>query len=327
MKKIILMAITLCLILSLTACSCSGCKSTPPTPEASYFLGDYKIKDVTNVTEVAEYEIKYTKNGELASNGITPNATGTYKTTLSVVKSDVIGLYKDFDVPVDCYMLTSEYVLDGEYTYKNQTYPIADRIYSHVFFLGVKNNLKPLKAVREVVCTTPYLEYSANKNNDIEFLNFDFDYTIDYSSNDAIITLEDNLGNLDKAENTIIKNYYSNTFVENELLYFYPRAFKLNSGFSTTRQVITVDGKIDLTMKVSSFNSDFVWKVENEKTHNVKVDVVQYTNTGRYTTAPISVFLASVNDTNNLFRVPVKIESFVTLVGAFEYNLISFTHN
>ena len=325
MKKIIIMAITLCLVLSLTACSCSGCKSTPPTPEASYFLADYKIKDVMPVNEVAKYEIKFTNNGETASNGITPNATGIFTTTLTNTTLDLS--YGETTNIVKCYMLTTSYELNGSYTYKNQTYPIADRIYSTVCFLGVKDNLKPIQAMRQVVCTTPYLEYSANKVNDIEFLNYNFEYVIDYTGKDAIMMFNDNLGNLDKPESTIIKNFYSNTFVENELLYFYPRAFKLNSGFSTTRQVVTVDGKIDLNMKVSSFNSDFQWKVDGDKTHNVKVDVVQYTNTGRYTTAPISVYFANVNDTNNLFRAPVKIQSFVTLVGGFEYNLVSFSHN
>ena len=340
MKRIITMTITLCLLLCLTACSCSSCKSTPPTSEASYFLSNYKNKGIEEVEEVAVYTIKYKNNGEQASNGIKPNATGTFTTTLTNTTSTDAGIV--FDEAIDCYKFTMDYELDGSYEYKEQSYKFTDKIVSTVWFLGVKDNLKPLKVERSVVCTTPYLEYTANQNNDIQFLKFDFDYSIDYVTNDAKMQIVDNSvdKNLKKDAETTIKNYFSNTFVENELLYFYPRAFKLNSSFSTTRQVITIDGKMDLNMKVSSFNSDLlcseVKDVDNNviadnringKTQTVKVDVVQYTNTGKYQSAPISVYLANVNDTNNLFRVPVKIETFVTLVGGFEYNLVEFSHN
>jgi len=341
MKKILTMIVTLGLLLSLTACSCGSCKSTPLTPEASYFLTNYKESGVVeNLKEVATYSVTFTNNGKQASNGIKATCTsGTYITDFSSVKISDAGTLENAEYNAEdyCYKFFTNLTFNGTYEYKSQTKSFADEITATVWFLGEKDNFKPIKMQKVVKCTTPYANYKTNGEVSIEFLDFDFDFCIDYSTNNAIIDYTDtsadqNFGKQD----TTINNYFSNTFFESELMLLYPRAFKLNSSFSTNRQTITVDGKTSLNMKVAGYNDSYSgvdMGTENEKplkingkNLTVKIDVVQFNNTGNYQGQPTSIYFTSVDDTNGLFRIPVRMENYMTLVGPVEYNLTQFYH-
>ena len=314
MKRIIFLILTLCTLLTFTACSCGACKKAEPSYDGAYFLRNYKEGKVANVLETAEYSVKF-KEETLSStkDKVIPNVTGSLVTELSTEVLNEIKYYK----------FKTTLTLVGTYTFNEQVHQVNDVTTSTVWFLGKDDFFRPLKTEKSVKCLTPFVEKQTNTSK-VVFNSYDFTYTIDYSGANAKINLTDNL----KTENLeiMVNKFFSKTFCENELLIFYPRLFNLNQGFSRDVKTITLNGAESLKMSISSYNAD-VKATFNGKEKTVKTDVIQYYLPGDYPGAPLNVYLANFNDNNSLYKAPIKIEKPITLVGTQQYDLVSFTHN
>jgi len=325
MKRIFFLALTLIMLLTITGCSCSACKGESVLkPDAAYFLLDYKQNGVTNVDEKATYEVTFKNNDQSSENGITPHVSlGKFETHLTTEKIGETNYYK----------FTSTYFLQGDYTYERDgvqsVKPFNDTIVSTVWFLGKNNNFKPYKTEKSVKTTTAIANYETDASSLITFENYDFSFVIDYSGANAKIDYTDNIENLNLKDKTI-KKYYDTNFCDNDFLIFFPRLIKFSKTFASTIKTISTGGLVDLNMRLSKYNTTMdltdAYKINNKEL-KAKVDVVEYNLVGEFPGPAVKVYSASLKDDNSLFKAPIRIEKFVTLVGWQEFTLKSFVHN
>ena len=314
MKKIIAILFTCVLCFSLV----SGCSSssTSYTKSGAYWLKNPQTSEIADIDEKSEYEIKIEayKNADVTLT-IT---TGTYVTHLTKSSLTIN------EESVDCYKLESDMVLKGTYTYKTKTVNVDDSMHSVVYFKGYGDSIKPYKTEKQVTSTSP-----VPNGNSIKFETIKYEYTVNYGDK-AVTSFKELSDKVLKTPEKSEKSYNSSSFCENELLMFYPRMYKIESGFNITLKTYNVvqNEMLSLAVKAESTNTDMTTDctLYGHKQTSIKTDCLSICKTGTYSGSKLYAYYTTQT---TMFKnnVLLKFTTPAFSTGNLVYSLKTFTTN
>lgn len=312
MKKLIAILFTCVLCFSLA----SGCSSssTSYSKSGAYWLKNSQTGGIADVDEKSEYEIEV-KPYKKADVTLTIT-TGTYVTHLTkstLPESDEA-----------CYKLESSMVLKGTYSYKSKTANVDDSLHSIVYFKGYGDNIKPYRTEKQVVSTSPVPDGSS-----IKFETIKYEYVVDYG-NKAVTSFKELSDGILETPEKSEKSYNSSSFCENELLMFYPRMYKIESGFNITLKTYSViqNEMLSLAVKAESTNADMTTDctIYGHKQTSIKTDCLSFCKTGTYSGSKLYAYY-STQTTMFKNNVLLKFSTPAFSTGDLVYSLKTFTTN
>ncbi len=232
MKKIIAILLTICSVLSLSACT---------TSETALYT---TVWGKTDVLETSTYKISVIEGEEVFFEGA-PQITGegTYETTIS--GNATTG-----------FTLVSNLEFEGTMNFDGKTEDFTQTITSKVTFADVTDALAPTYSEKSYDGTT--IVYDAETNS---FSSADLSYTstVKYEDGDAIVTIKDASGN-EVAPGVATSSTYSlgsATAYDNEQLYLVARALVKDSVSSLSFNIVNpVTGLTPMALSVSTFDED-----------------------------------------------------------------------
>ncbi len=318
MKKILLIILAVASVFVMTACN----NTASSIYVQSYFLEDSRTMGVSDVNETLEYNVAFTQSETASPLKITIDSEkSSYKTVLKNTT------YAE----KSCYLLTSELKIVGEMKNGETVTQLNDSIVTECYFLGLDNNLRPLFSKRTVKANSPSLK--AGTENEYEINYYEYEYQIKYTDWNAKSTFklgENNKGEFDikdgdvtEYQNITNKSYY----IDNELLFFAPRAMKLDSvsaSFYTIDPLSKVNRKMKITndtTAVESISKDNIFylnsKVISEATVNNTVLSIDSSYSGNTIKA---TYISNQNLQARCAMLTLTQKAFYAL-GEFTYNL------
>lgn len=257
MKKFITLLIATVFLL-LNIVGCGGVNSIS-------YEGKYWYKDPTssiNIYEQLTYDVKVVSRTEGNSNEIKNEhvalelSEGSYVTT--------------FTKDGENYVFETALNTKGKYVYQDTSKAIENDLYSKSVFNV--NTFKPVSSQKKSNNTTTMMTTKTG----IAFIEYCYDYTVNYNGNNAETVYNSQIFTEKSEPSTItntFKNYNDNPYIDNEVLTFMPRAFKIKDKESFTLSFTTLDvltQKIhDMTYTTTTPNSKMDIKTLNISYENV----------------------------------------------------------
>ena len=336
MKKRRLAALLLLAPLAL----CAGCGSTAPlTLSANWYSDVAAGKDYINGTnEQLEYDVTFEQTNINAEYKVHyDEGTGTLVTTLRD--------YFDAETSLTSYLYHTEFSISGHFSYKGSPgKSFVETSVSDVWFLSVRDELRPLKSEKRVHTFVPSDKPAAPYFAD----EYRYRYTFEYDSTlktaqYTYFTLEDDEDEVGKQElSKSIKLTGSGTLLDNEQIFFALRGLDMSAA-ATFR---SVDPQTLLTAKIATEKPsaekdsvDFtrvVMQADNtvldERQIADKLDTV-HVKVAYKTAQPgptrTLIYLKKTSNDDNLYRnVLWKIENPIALgLGTMTYTLTKATFN
>lgn len=318
MKKFLALFLTLIFSVSLF----SGCtQNTGFSLEGSYWLTSSKNVGVSDVEEVLTYTVE-TVDGQ--SEDIKADLKGTYVTTL---KTDVLD-------GEEYYLFTTSLNVTGKYVDGTEEFPVNDQVTSSVWFKGVSDSLAPVKSVESVKCVEPSI-----KDDKLKIKNLDYAVEIVYSGSKATVNFTYNDKETEDAFYGHSQKYtkkYSSGLIDNRLMLFFPRAFKITEKFNTSFTTLdaitqTLTGMICAVPSSGATETVTLYDyVENGVTlqeKSIPTDCVIFQINSTYTGAPIQAYYAQHTETNENKHRPIKIKNALPIpLGFLQYTLKSVSY-
>lgn len=246
MKKLLV------LILSFTtlAFTLTACGSTSFDFDGAYWktapaAGQEATETLTYAVEVNNTTLSNTNvlQGEAK---LTLDESSYYKTTFDTV---------DFNGDERYYFKTELYI-KGAYVKGDESYPVEDKTTSETWFKLFRDELAPVKTVKTVENNTVYLG-SGYKYPTIEFA---YNYEVTYDNGNATVNFnvvkDEHNALTSLSGETKYKNIDKKPYVDNELLFFVPRAYDLTKGLTKTVNSVDVAGKSLRALNLNANASD-----------------------------------------------------------------------
>lgn len=233
-------------LLFLTCACLIFCYACAPTKTYNLFSGSYWLKT---------HEV-----GQIAP----VNETCTY--TLSVVGSRASNIYMKLDESsifttklenstyngVACYKFSTNLSLKGSYVRGTEETPFNDTQTSECYFLGTNSKFAPLFSTKSVSTTTPFSRESGYVFATIEY-KYDVTYNMEKGEATAKVVCGENTTKgyeVEEYERTFEK-INATAFIDNQMLLFFPRACKFESGFYQTFNTLDVLAQTVHRMRIS----------------------------------------------------------------------------
>lgn len=240
MKKI--SSLICVLALAFTLAACSAAVRSPYTRAG--FMPDSSVKSVENVSERAQYSVKF-----VANENSTVGATYTLfsdesflSTELSVYTSDgSVG-----KVGEKYYLFKTHTFIKGEYAINGETIPAENDVETAVYMTGLGEGFSPVFSSRTVKADS--LEKGGNG---LEVVKYDFEVSTTYDRAAKTATVDLEAKNLaDNAKYSLLKdgetsasytlsNVSLTDYIDNEAILFAPRAAALTN--STSLRINSID--------------------------------------------------------------------------------------
>lgn len=154
------------------------------------------------------------------------------------------------------YYYETELYIKGAYVKGDDRYPVEDKTTSKTWFKLFRDELAPVKTVKEVKNNTVYLG-SGYKYPTIEFA---YDYEVTYDNGNATVNFnvvkDEHNALASLSGETKYKNVDKKPYVDNELLFFVPRAYDLTKGLTKTVNTVDVAGKSLRALNLNASASD-----------------------------------------------------------------------
>ncbi len=243
--------------------SLTGCGSTTLNLKAQYWYEDEAITTYKPIKETIVYDVSVVSKTPSNSQEIKNENVwmeidkGTYTVTLQD-GTDGNGNA--------CYVYSTALEIEGKYVSATDFFEFKDKVTSTTKFYNIIKEFKPISSKKSSSCSTLVV---ANSNG-YGYLQFAYDYTIDYQGENAITNY--NIDLLDEGGN-VIKNYenrqltfkdcFENAYVDNELLMLVPRAYNYNSAFSLNFNTIDVVTQKNQTMLYNASGSNSSIDIKN----------------------------------------------------------------
>lgn len=321
MKK----SITLLLITILSIFTLSGCGNANISYDGRYWYNDATA--TSNILEEITYDVKVVNKTPSDSTEVKNSNIalvldeGTYTTTL--VKEG------------DNYKYTTSLKIKGNYVYGDKSQPVNDDLTSTTIFTVA--DLKVISSCKKSTSTTTLV----STNDKFTFVNYGYEYFVNYEGENASAKFTATYG--DNEPTTLsktFKDYSDSPYIDNELLLFMPRAFKIkdkesfNLNFSTidaisqklTKMSYTTISNQNTAMDVKTF--DFYYdNVINEETiinQENKLEAVKVTLAidDTYKGSPIELYYAT-NHLQDRHRLVKAYTSLSVDLGYLEYTIKS----
>ncbi len=323
MKKRALSALLLAAPLTL-ACACGG--GTPKLALSANWLSNTTNDTVLGTRERLEYAVSFTP----AEND---GYSVSYETETATLVTELEGIqYEDY---TGVYHLTTTRTIAGKYRLgATESERFEDSTRSEVWFLGVSDQLRPLKSVTEVHSTSPITNPTASRL----FHKYDFTYSVEYDealTNAHVVmqTFDEEGTETDKTEKDV-ELEGDGSFLDNEQIAFALRGVSFGSSvrFRTidpqTFQCVTVGTGATPTEAVTHLEFENEDGLVQEEVRTVEV-VLSY---GTVQSGPTrTLTYAAKGDANgNTYRnVLVSFENPISFsLGTLTYKLkkASFDH-
>jgi len=235
-------------------CACTGNTVSYTIFGGSFWLSATETGGVAKVNETCTYKVSFTPEKDSNTDLVYDDESKLVTTLSTKTANDV--LY---------YSFTTELTVTGTYKLGEKTYPINDKITSECLFLGINDQLKPLKSSKKVS--------SATFNSDKSMSFISYAQEIEYSGRNAKVTvsefekISDELKELGVTQ-TEIPSYEKDfenlktPLIDNEITLFFPRAAELTSGFGATYYSIDALASKVHTMRLSVNSEKSVSEIE-----------------------------------------------------------------
>lgn len=262
MKKLTTLLLIICLIFSLT-----GCSKTTLEVDGKYWQANPTTYEVD---EVLEYGVEVTNqtfaNKNVIKNDnikleITDSANSYFRTAITDGVLEGKRVYK----------YTTKLQIVGRYTIidKNVQLDYTDVIETETIF-NADTTLAPITSKKIVKSNVPGTD---KESGEYKLFGLEYDYTITYQGKNATLKFNETKdeGNiLNKQKEEIYKNYNESAYLDNELLLFMPRGYKLISKDSFSVTFTTIDGLsgVDREMRLTTMFGNKT----SSSTHDIKVD-------------------------------------------------------
>ncbi len=268
MKKFLTLLLIICLMFSLT-----GCGDSSLEVDGKYWQANptsYEVdEELTYSVEVVSqtFADKNVVENESVKLEIADSANSYYKTS---IKDGVL------DGKRICKYITKLQIV-GKYviTQGNIELAFTDTIETETVF-NADTTLAPITSKRAVKSSYP----AADEYGEYKLYALEYDYTITYAGKNATLKFnetKDELNLLNKDSQEVYKNYNSSAYLDNELLLFMPRGYKLISKSSFSVVFNTIEGLsgVEREMRLTTtFDSK-----TTSTTHDIKVDDYTYNGT------------------------------------------------
>lgn len=255
----------------------TGCSSTSLDKDGNYWFSDPSTPFKTPFEEVCTYDVSVTKatpsySTELNNQyGITMEITsGTYVTTFKA-HEDASGKY---------YTYQTELQITGVYHLPEAPTPDVPFTDSYVTLTKLNADLNPITSSRQCLNNT----FLVQTDEGYGVVKFRYDYNIEYTLNDAKVTLTKYSpeGEPSNTETTFEK-YTKGAYVDNNTLYLIPRAFNLSGGFSRAFKTIDALGNANKNMLIECIGKDLDVKNFPNYSINGVTPEGEYVSAGRLT--------------------------------------------
>lgn len=249
MKKIRFAGLMLIAPLTLL-CACGG-GSTALTLDANWYKKTDTTTSITGTKEELEYAVTFKKSDLVTSTdySLTYNE-GTYKTLLQDEQ------YRfDDGTTTTLYHYSTRLDITGVYTLRDQTYSFVDFVVSDVYFLNIAEGLRPIKSVKTVHSTSPFISaLSVPEKLEDAYRTYYFTATTQYDTDltEATITTTDlSLDENDESRTTEVTSDIkgSGSFFDNEQILFALRGLDMTSAVSF-RTINPLNNRTDMTVKI-----------------------------------------------------------------------------
>lgn len=262
MKKFITLLLIICITFSLT-----GCSKTTLEVDGKYWQANPTTYEVDEQLEYSVEVVNQTfanknvvKNENLKLE-ITDSANSYYKTSITDGVLDGKRIYKY----VTKLQIVGKYVV----TQGNVQLDFTDVIETETIF-NADTTLLPISSKKVVKTNLPGTE---KDSNEYKLFALEYDYTITYQGKNATLKFNETKDEgeiLNKQKEEIYKDYNDSAFLDNELLLFMPRGYKLISKNSFNVTFTTIDGLsgIEREMRLTTAFGNKT----SSSTHDIKVD-------------------------------------------------------
>lgn len=169
---------------------------------------------------------------------------GDYVTNLKMLKSEEYGNH---------YVYTTSLIIKGKYVFESQEYSFEDDVITTTLFKNFSNGFSPISSKKTSSCSTTLLATSTG----YDIVKTAYEFTVEYGEKDAILkrTIINSL-NEESKDQTTIKKYAKNNYIDNELLLLMPRAFKYDSPFTKNFDTISAVDKRNISMYFTTANTE-----------------------------------------------------------------------
>lgn len=326
MKKRRLAALALLAPFALLLTGCGGL--TPLNLSANWYFNTAEGREnIVGTYEELEYKVTFEPAKATAEYTVVYNP-GTYKTTLA---DDTFTL--EDGSKVAAYHYHTEYEITGYFLYKGVPGAnFTDTSTADVWFMSVRDELRPLKSEKEIHNSVPVATPSATHLSDV----WNYKYTVEYSSDMkrakyTYVNLDDE-GTLERN----IKISGSGTYLDNEIIYLALRGLDMGGKVSFR----SIDPQRLATMQLSVSPAAEKDKVNFERTIvggetttvNAEIDTAHVSlayNTAQPGPTRSIIYAKKTSADGNLYRnVPVEIKNpIMHALGDMRYTLTRATFN
>ncbi len=275
-KKILVSAACLAAASAIALTGCST--SQTQTFSGAYWNDNPKNTGIVPVYEKLKYDVDVVAKAPFSSSEmknddlrLVPDKSASYYTVeLSAEKG------------ADVYTLKTELKMVGKYEFgENKEYKIeGDTVTTETTFKGYADGLAPVKTVKKVRNVVPS---SAVPTEEGQFHTVGYTQTIEYGSSVATSVILPDAGSEDylkgREETIEYKKYNKKTYVDNDMMLFYFRAFEFEDGFSYTFSVIDAMGQSLSSVKCSGLTDS-----AGKSTAKTPIKVSSYIETSGGTT-------------------------------------------
>ena len=321
-----------CILLAVVLTLCAGCGTTATDYEKhSYWLTKDKIdlKEVGSIDETLVYDITTTAG---TSRDFSAELTGTYTVKVKDVSAQEYG-FENMDGKI--YYLETSLTVQGKYKAVALTYDVDDKIDTKVFFKGLGDNLQPLRSERSVKCVSP----TANETS-YNFLKLNYSYVTTYTSNKATTEFTYNDKETEKEfkshDKKFTKSYTKSTYVDNEAMLFYLRAFDANTksfsfNFNTldavSQTVTPMVCKLNESAPHEKLTMSFSENGQQRESKEIITDHFDLSINSDFAGTPIYLWYANESNVNNYYHRLFKMQSSLPYrMGNLVYTLSSVNY-
>lgn len=226
------------LILSLISVLCflTACSNLPLSLDGRYWQGSVLNGDIP-INETCIYDVKVV-------NSIPSNSTEVKNNLASLVIEEgtfTTHLYNGVYNNNECYVYESTLSIQGKYVIGENEFPINDYTVSKTYLKKFHQYLNPYYSEKEVSNNTLIVSSNAHVVK-----NYQYKYTIEYGDKAVVnfTPLNDTDGNLNHLKGKFeYANYNDGAFVDNEVIFFIPRAFNLTANYSQSFKTVDAVSK------------------------------------------------------------------------------------
>ena len=167
---------------------------------------------------------------------------GEYVTNLKMLKNEEYGNY---------YVYTTTLDIKGKYVFETQEYAFEDVVVTETLFNGFSKDFSPISSKKTSTNSTTLLATSTG----YDIVKASYEFIVEYGEKDATIsrTIRNSLEEETK-DQTIIKKYAKDNYIDNELLFLMPRAFKYDTAFTKNFNTIDAVDKRNISMYFTTAN-------------------------------------------------------------------------